>query len=84
MAACKAQIGSASVTITLAPFCLSEAALPLPTSPNPATIAIFPDIIISVALFIPSTKLSLQPYKLSNLDLVTESFTLIAGIKSCF
>jgi hypothetical protein len=39
---------------------------------------------ISVALLIPSTKLSLQPYKLSNLDLVTESFTLIAGIKSFF
>ena len=40
-----------------------------------------PDIITSVALRIPSTKLSLQPYKLSNLDLVTESFTLIAGTK---
>ena len=29
----------------------------------------------------PSTKLSLQPYKLSNFDLVTESFTFIAGTK---
>ena len=47
-----------------------------------ATIAIFPDIITSVALLIPSTKLSLQPYKLSNFDFVTESFTLIAGTKS--
>jgi len=36
----------------------------------------------SVALLIESTKLSLHPYKLSNLDLVTESFTLIAGINN--
>ena len=27
----------------------------------------------------PSTKLSLQPYRLSNFDFVTESLTLIAG-----
>ena len=33
----------------------------------------------SVALLIPSTKLSLQPYLLSNLDFVTESLTFIAG-----
>merc|ERR1719333_1140150 len=33
----------------------------------------------SVALLIPSTRDSLQPYRLSNLDLVTESFTLMAG-----
>ena len=38
----------------------------------------------SVALLIESTKLSLQPYKLSNLDFVTESFTLIAGINNLF
>ena len=44
--------------------------------------ATFPDIITSVALLIPSTKLSLQPYKLSNFDLVTESLTFIAGTKS--
>ena len=75
-------MGSASVTKTLAPLCLKDAALPFPTSPKPATIAIFPDIITSVALLIPSTKLSLHPYKLSNFDLVTESFTFIAGIKS--
>ena len=48
------------------------------------TIAVLPDIITSVALFIPSTKLSLHPYKLSNLDLVTESFTLMDGTKSFF
>ena len=35
-----------------------------------------------IALLIESTKLSLQPYKLSNLDFVTESFTLIAGINN--
>ena len=79
MAACSAQIGSVSVIITLAPLCLKDAALPLPTSPKPATIATFPDIITSVALLIPSTKLSLHPYKLSNFDFVTESFTFIAG-----
>ena len=54
-------------------------AQPLPTSPKPATMATLPAIITSVALLIPSTKDSLQPYKLSNLDLVTESLTLIAG-----
>ena len=32
MAACSAQIGSASVTITLTPFCRKDAALPFPTS----------------------------------------------------
>ena len=73
-----------SVTKTLAPACLNEAALPFPTSPKPATIAILPDIITSVALRIPSTKLSLHPYKLSNFDLVTESFTLIAGTSKEF
>ena len=41
--------------------------------------ATLPDIMTSVALLMPSTKLSLQPYKLSNLDFVTESLTLIAG-----
>ncbi len=34
----------------------------------------------SVALLIASTQLSLQPYLLSNLDLVTESLMLIAGM----
>ena len=41
--------------------------------------ATLPAIITSVALLIPSTKLSLQPYLLSNFDFVTESLTLIAG-----
>ena len=79
IAACSAQIGSTSVTFTLAPAPLSEAADPLPTSPYPHTTAVFPAIIVSVARRIPSTKDSLQPYLLSNFDLVTESFTLIAG-----
>jgi hypothetical protein len=34
---------------------------------------------MSVALLIQSAKDSLHQYKLSNLDLVTESLTLIAG-----
>ena len=42
--------------------------------------AFLPAIMTSVARLIPSNKDSLHPYKLSNLDLVTESFTLIAGI----
>merc|ERR1719250_518142 len=46
----------------------------------PATIATLPASITSVARLIPSTKDSLQPYRLSNLDLVTESLTLMAGI----
>jgi adenosylhomocysteinase len=39
----------------------------------------FPAIITSVARLMPSTSDSRQPYRLSNLDLVTESLTLIAG-----
>src|SRR5450830_21027 len=41
--------------------------------------ATLPAIMTSVARLIPSTRDSRQPYKLSNLDLVTESLTLIAG-----
>ena len=80
IAACKAQIGSISVTITRAPAPANEAAEPFPTSPYPQTTATFPAIITSVARRIESTKDSLHPYLLSNFDLVTESFTLIAGI----
>ena len=61
MEACSAQIGSISVTITLAPPCLREAAEPLPTSPKPQTTATLPANITSVALFILSTRLSLHP-----------------------
>ena len=82
MAACRAQIGSISVTITLTPTLLSDSAEPLPTSPYPATTATLPASIRSVALLIASTSDSRQPYLLSNLDLVTESFTLMAGIGS--
>src|SRR6185436_17173918 len=80
IAACNAQIGSISVTITRQPAPANEAAEPLPTSPYPPTTAILPANITSVARRIESTNDSLQPYLLSNLDLVTESFTLIAGI----
>ena len=71
--------GSISVTITRQPAPRKEAAEPLPTSPYPPTTATFPAIITSVARRIASTKLSLQPYLLSNLLLVTLSFTLMAG-----
>src|SRR5690606_7717733 len=66
--------------ITLAPAPRKEAADPFPTSPYPATTATLPAIITSVALLIASTNDSLQPYLLSNFDLVTESLTLIAGM----
>src|SRR5690606_18001077 len=82
IAACKAQIGSISVTVTIDPAPLKDAAVPLPTSPYPQTTTLLPASITSVARRIASTALSLQPYLLSNLDLVTESFTLIAGIGS--
>ena len=80
IAACKAQIGSISVTVTIEPAPRNEAAVPFPTSPYPQTTTLFPANIISVARRTASTADSLQPYLLSNLDLVTESFTLIAGM----
>ena len=80
--ACNAQIGSISEIITRQPAERKDLAEPLPTSPKPATTATFPAIIMSVARLIPSTRDSLHPYRLSNFDLVTESFTLIAGIGS--
>ncbi len=80
IAACKAQIGSISVTVTIEPAPRKEAAVPLPTSPYPQTTTLLPANITSVALRTASTADSLQPYLLSNLDLVTESLTLIAGI----
>ena len=80
IAACKAQIGSISVTMTRQPALRSESAVPLPTSPYPATTATFPAIMMSVARRIASTADSLHPYLLSNFDFVTESLTLIAGI----
>src|SRR5690348_8561124 len=79
MAACSAQIGSISVTITRAPWPRSDSAQPLPTSPYPHTTATLPPISTSVARLMPSISECRQPYLLSNLDLVTESFTLIAG-----
>ena len=82
MAACSAQIGSISVTFTRQPALRRLAAEPLPTSPKPFTTATLPDIITSVPRRMPSTRLSRQPYRLSNFDLVTESFTLMAGTSS--
>src|SRR5512135_2555466 len=82
IAACSALIGSISVTTTRAPNPRSECAEPLPTSPYPHTTATLPATITSVARLIPSLSDSRQPYRLSNFDLVTESFTLIAGTSS--
>merc|ERR1719424_456148 len=82
MHACKAQIGSHSVTNTRAPHPRSAKAHPLPTSPYPQTIARLPPIITSVARMMESGSECLQPYTLSNLDLVTQSFTLMAGNSS--
>src|SRR5215469_8732377 len=79
IAAWSAQIGSISVTITRAPWPRSDSLQPLPTSPYPQTTATLPPISTSVALLMPSTSECRQPYLLSNFDLVTESFTLIAG-----
>ena len=80
MAACNAQMGSISDTITRQPALRNDSAEPLPTSPKPATTATLPAIITSVARRMASTQDSRHPYLLSNLDLVTESFTLMAGI----
>src|SRR5664280_1108480 len=82
MAACRAQIGSISVTTTRAPCPHSDSAHPLPTSPNPHTTATLPPMRTSVARLIPSISEWRQPYLLSNLDLVTASFTLMAGKSS--
>ena len=68
------------MTITLTFAFFNDSAEPFPTSPYPATTATLPASIRSVALRRASTKDSRQPYLLSNLDFVTESLTLIAGI----
>ena len=67
---------------TRAPWPRSDSAQPLPTSPKPQMTAILPPIITSVARLMPSISECRQPYRLSNLDLVTESLTLIAGNNS--
>merc|ERR1719330_1310896 len=82
MHAWSAQMGSISVTKTRAPAPRIAKAQPLPTSPYPHTNARFPPIITSVARMIPSGSEWGQPYTLSNLDLVTQSLTLMAGNKS--
>merc|ERR1719510_2842154 len=80
--ACKAQIGSISVTRTRAPAPRRANAHPLPTSPYPHTSALLPPIITSVARIMPSGNECRQPYTLSNLLLVTQSLTLMAGNSS--
>jgi hypothetical protein len=49
---------------------------------HPAMKATLPAIMTSVARMIPSGSEWRQPYTLSNLDLVTESLTLMAGNRS--
>src|SRR6266853_5336257 len=68
--------------ITRAPWPRSDSAQPLPTSPYPQTTVTLPPMSTSVARLMPSISEWRQPYLLSNLDLVTESLTLIAGNRS--
>merc|ERR1719456_888319 len=82
MQAWSAQMGSHSVTMTRAPQPRMAWAQPLPTSPKPQIKARLPPIITSVARMIESGSEWRHPYTLSNLDLVTQSFTLIAGNRS--
>src|SRR5580658_7843143 len=82
IAACSALIGSISVTTTRAPMPRSECAEPLPTSPYPQMTHTLPATITSVARLMPSASDSRQPYRLSNFDFVTESFTLMDGTSS--
>merc|ERR1719424_636655 len=82
MHACKAQIGSHSVTNTRAPPPRSAKAHPLPTSPKPQMTTFLPESMTSVARMMPSGSEWRQPYTLSNLDLVTQSLTLMAGKRS--
>mmetsp|Transcript_37046 Transcript_37046/g.74982 ORF Transcript_37046/g.74982 Transcript_37046/m.74982 type:complete len:256 (-) Transcript_37046:279-1046(-) len=78
IAACRAQIGSISVMMVRAPAACIARADPLPTSPNPQITAVLPASMTSVARMMPSGSECLHPYRLSNLDLVHESFTLMA------
>src|SRR5450830_492062 len=71
-------MGPISVTHTWADRARRAWALPVPTSPEPAAQATLPAIITSVARLMPATSDSRQPYRLSSLLLVTESFTLMA------
>ena len=68
--------------MTRAPWPRSDSAQPLPTSPYPQTTATLPPMRTSVARLMPSISEWRQPYLLSNLDLVTESLTLMAGKSS--
>src|SRR6476659_1976345 len=79
ISACSALIGSFSVTATRAPWPASDSAQPLPTSPYPQISTFLPPISTSVPRLMPSISECRVPYLLSNLLLVTESLTLIAG-----
>ena len=61
IAACRAQIGSTSVTMTRAPKPFMEPTEPLPTSPYPATTTVLPAVMMSVARLMPSRSDSRQP-----------------------
>src|SRR5690606_21724521 len=79
MAACNAQIGSISVTITRTSAEREHAADPLTTAPSAATAVTFLAHIQSLARGIASTNDSRQPYLLSDFDFVTDYCTLIGG-----
>src|SRR5580700_440855 len=68
--------------MTRAPWPRRLSEHPLPTSPYPHTTATLPPISTSVPRLMPSMSECRQPYLLSNLDLVTESLTLMAGNSS--
>src|SRR5580658_4931819 len=68
--------------MTRAPCPRSDSEQPLPTSPYPHTTATFPPISTSVPRLMPSISECRHPYLLSNLDLVTEPLTLMAGKSS--
>merc|ERR1719258_823020 len=82
MHACSAQIGSISVTYVMAACAFIDWAEPLPTSPKPQMTTFLPESMTSVARMIESGSEWRQPYTLSNLDLVTQSLTLMAGKRS--
>src|SRR5215510_5255443 len=65
--------------ITRQPWPLSDCAQPLYGCRHSQTTATLPAIITSLARLMPSISEWRQPYRLSNLLLVTESLTLIAG-----
>merc|ERR1719431_1912497 len=82
MQACRAQMGSISVTKTTQPMFFKDWQQPFPTWPYPHTTTSFPPNMMSVVRLRLSKMDSLQEYRLSYLVLITLSFTFIAGTES--